>query len=821
MAEDILTKHQSLIEDLKGSLGEKGFNSEFAEKTAELSKGDQFIIKMELNRLRQPCSRALDLRGLTSGEIQSYSYKNQNHFLDHDAITVFEQGVKRFGEYTLSVYEMVMDHVNSRRQQRQQVIQASEEQQTGEKLIRFASYESRQQERMNYAIKVRVLVNDKRIEGKTSDISLGGCKLRLPSHSMLASNQLVRVRFTGLEEDFELGLKDGVEYEVVAIEPTSDMDFYYARMKRTQSQPTPGFDEFLERFIDGNKRRYKVNLDNTLDAVVTKGYEQYYVPRINSLFAFICEQEGKLHPRVLLTTENNLDSHYYFNDEQRHSMVPNILGPQRLHSVLSRKGQVKHTLLYSFTHTQNDRVFFYSATDIELATYPELRALFFAYGSRKPSWRVHKLQLVPAQSGDTHILLSLPDTAGDAIAKLNKPPSARVMSYLRGLKYLCLLTPIHSPMLTQRLQRYKLDKTLVNQLKVFGHRRTKTPELEIVALEYANLRSHKRYLYQTEVEVTGGLSQVQTAQSRDFSVLGMQIELPAPTKAKKGDVIEVGLPQLQAITKKYKLQNIPYEVMAVSKSGTILNLKAYQKSKQPHVGVLFFSQLIENNKDKLQVCEEEAKVPGLSKALRNIVIKNVCQTPLYFTKDDTHIRLGAMGEGRYHSAIHAIWSQYGLLTDHPDLTPLLKDNSLRVLTNALRDGQRQDKAKAFDLFIHLNPKHEDLNKALTSRCVAVEGDYTPINAFVNEALKSGMLFTFRLFLSKTGRPDTKYLISELKYISHYALHKAKELEKSLWEVEGVMDAIAIDELLPRLFAIDVKAFHAMVERRSKWLQRIG
>lgn len=194
---------------------------------------------------------------------------------------------------------------------------------------------------------------------------------------MLERGQKVQVRFTGLEEDFELGLKNGLEYEIVGIDPASTIDFYYARMKRTGSETTPGFDEFLARFINGNKRRYKVNLDNTLDAVLTKGYEQYYLPRVSSLFSFICVNDKKLTPKLLLTTENNAYIHYYFSDEERRSVLPSILNTQRISSILARKGQVKSTLLYSFSHTQNGKVFFYSATDIELATYPKLRSLFF------------------------------------------------------------------------------------------------------------------------------------------------------------------------------------------------------------------------------------------------------------------------------------------------------------------------------------------------------------------------------------------------------------------------------------------------------------
>lgn len=119
MAEDTLLKHQPLVDELKQSLGQASFSRDFAAKTAQLPKGDQFIIKMEFNRLRQPCSRTIDLRGTASGEVQSYSYKSQQHFMDAQAIATFEKGVTRFGDYTMAVYEMVMEEVNNQRQLRQ------------------------------------------------------------------------------------------------------------------------------------------------------------------------------------------------------------------------------------------------------------------------------------------------------------------------------------------------------------------------------------------------------------------------------------------------------------------------------------------------------------------------------------------------------------------------------------------------------------------------------------------------------------------------------------------------------------------------------
>ena len=51
------------------------------------------------------------------------------------------------------------------------------------------------------------------------------------------------------------------------------------------------------------------------------------------------------------------------------------------------------------------------------------------------------------------------------------------------------------------------------------------------------------------------------------------------------------------------------------------------------------------------------------------------------------------------------------------------------------------------------------------------------------------MFVYQLYVSKTGRPDMDYLANELKYISHYAIHKAKDLEEALWAITGVCDLV--------------------------------
>lgn len=823
MADDTLIKHQILVDEIKKHLGKATFSQWFSEQTAPLSKGDQFIIKMEVNRLLQPSTRVIDLRSYTSSPVQAYEYKNQQHFMDAPAILLFERAIKQHGSYTTAVYEAVMALAEKSKQQAQERPTAERQQanQHTERLVRFASYESRSEERMNYAISVTMRIGNEQVTAKTADISLSGCKLKIAKKYQIAPNEVFLVNLAGLEQDFELGLKQGVQYQVVAIEPNlANSEYYYVRLKRTFVENSPQFDQFLENFINGNKRRYKVNLDNTFEAVITKGHEQYYLPRVNSLFVFICAKQQKWQPTLCLTNENNAEVLHYFSDESRRSVLSSILNPARLHNLHASQSVVKETLLYCFTYNKAGKLYFYSATELELQAKPALRNLFLGFASTKPSWRVFKLQMVAASAKDDHIALSLPSSTSEAISKLNNPPSARVQSYYQHLQQLCLITPLESENLTQHYQQLSYDKSAVNQLKVFGHRKLTSSDLEVVALEYANLRSHKRYLYQTAAQVSTG-SQTIGGVTRDFSVLGLQIELSQPVAIKKGDVLHIALPELQKITKKHTLSRIPYEIMAVSKTNTIVNLKAHQKTDEPHAGVLFFTQLIEHNKNKLQVCEEEPKVPGLSKALRNIAIKNIQQTPLYLAKRNGQFTLSSMGLGRHPSHIHHLWQQFGELDNPLSLAPLINDkDKQRVLLPLLHKMNRQQKPQVVDLFIRFIPAAASLNEGLSTRCITSNEDYNALLPFINHGVKKGVVFAFRLFVSRTGRPDTKYLINELKYVSLYALHKAKELEDVLWGVEGVIDALNVDELLPCLFSLPEQEYQTMQARKQQWLAQV-
>ncbi|MDK2595841.1 PilZ domain-containing protein [Pseudoalteromonas obscura] len=830
MSEDKLELHQDLINDLKGDLGDPNFDFIFKQKTAQLSKPDQFLLKMEMTRLSQPVARFIDLRGQVSGDVKPYEHDGKQHFMDDLAISVFEREVAQHGGYTMAVYEAVMHTDNNYKvmQKQAQVQDDTEPEVVFEheaQLIRFASYESRIEERMNYSIKITVeLKSGTTIPASTSDISLSGAKIKLGKSYHVHPKNVITLRLVGLEQDFELGLKEGIQYEVVAVEE-SNSDYNYVRLKRTFVENNSGFDEFLESFIHGNKRRYKINLDNTMDAVVCKGYEQYYLPRVSSLFVFFSRINNMLLPSMTLTNENNAFINYYFEDERKTSCLYSIFNNKRLQKLLLQSAPVKEAYCYTFTHSNGGKIYFYSAFDYELEENPELKSLFLGFGSEKESWRVFKVQLMPSHHEDAYIPLSLPKSAGKNVEKLNRRPPPRAQGLIEPVHHLMLLTEITTPEHKSHCSKLTYPQESINRLKEFGHGKSKNPPpLEKVALEYVNLRSHKRFLYRTGVALNISDSQVFSGNTRDFSIMGLQIEVEHAVDVAKGDLVTVDLPDLQKITKQHVLSGLRYEVMAVSKSKTIINLKVKQVTNASHTAIEFFTALIDNNKDKLQPSEEAPKIPGLSTALRNMVTKSICQLPLYLHKKASHMEIGAVGHGLYPSPLHNILLPH--LINHNG-QELLFPNKLfpnkfigDSLTEQLKEKSRQDKPLRFTLFVHYDEKQSDeSNHGVKSQCIPFGEPIEPLFLFAKKALKNGILFICHLYVSKTGRPDMDHLANELRYVSHYALHKAKGLEEALWSVNGVCDVVDVTDVMMPVLGLENHLIERMKNRKREWLTK--
>ncbi|WP_031566179.1 PilZ domain-containing protein [Rheinheimera texasensis] len=836
-----LLPYLGIIERLKPLLNSNEFSEVFTILTQEIPKPKQFLLKMELKRLGQPCNYYIDLRGRVDGEVRPFEHGGKTHYMDDTAVKAFERGLKRYGQYTLGLYEEVMNTDNNYRvrhkQETEQRLQAviagdplvnkdptpdtdQETDKAGPRIVQFASYCSRGEERMNFTIDIEVELDDgETFQASTVDLSVSGSKLKVPGSRRLQSGQKIALHFTGLEQEFALGLSQGIPYQVIDSELVDRSQ--YVRVKRLPLADERGFTDFLKQFIHGNKRRYKVNLDNTLDAVIVKGYEQFYLPRIASLPVFLAVRDGLPVPVCVLTTENNRQHVQYFQDERQQSVLMQILSGKRLKACLQKAPVERSTVLYCFTHAAKGKLYFYSATADELAQQPQLQSVFFGFGAQKPSWRVFHLVVHRTHPQDSHMLLSLPDTADQEIQKLNQPPPPIVQQFIQDFRYIAALTEINHNESNLLYQQISFDETLLGQLKIFGHPKVdELPPLEAVAVQYVNLRAEGRFLYKTRVLLKINNQQYIEAHTRDFSSRGLQIETHEQIAYQKGDKVQLALPDMQKISSKYGLQDLEYEVMAVSKNQLIMNLRIVEQ-EAPHQGRLFFEQLIKNNRAKLTMAEETPKFAGLGQALRNMYVKALNSFPFFMHRHGIRYDLNVLGQGAEPNNLHRLLGVLAEDKTKPNLQPLLKNSATNLhFANQLKGMKRQDPPRTYEVFIRYRQNQQKMEQSFVTE---FDFDLKTTQAkhfFVQDALANDLLFAFRIHLSRTGRPDTEHINKELSYISVYAIHKAKVLEEELWSVVGVGDVIDIsDEVLLR-FSIPTEQIQSQQQKRRSFIQQL-
>ncbi|WP_133469091.1 PilZ domain-containing protein [Paraglaciecola marina] len=808
MSQDI-EQYANIIEQLKPMIHEPEFNQVLNQVASAIPKEKRFLIKMELMRLARPCTRLIDLRGLVSGKCRSFEHHNKLHYLDDIAIETFERQVRIFGEYTIGVYEAVTNTENNYRvMHKKDQEQAKNEKNSPPKetdtsktyrapLLKFGNFAQRGEERMNFSVSIEMFTSqNKSVQATTIDISVNGLKVKTSKEHLLKEGERLSIQFRGLEKEYSLDKRQGIAYVIKNVE--SAQHDQRINLIRQLDIPNPVFDKFFEHFIHGNKRRYKVNLDNTFTAIQNKTYEQYYIPNFASIPVFIDCVDGEYTPRYALANDCNREEIQYWANEIQDLKIGYLLTEDRIKHALSlNKGQ-QELFIYVFNHINDGKIYFYSATHHELDKRPALKNLFLGFGARKVSWRIYKLQLTDMVPTQSYRPLSISNSINDNVKKQNQKPSPRLMSRLKNLSYIAVLTNVTDDISTEHYQKHPVKREQLAKLKIFGHPRNKPPAVVTVyRFKYFNQRRETRFLLRTSVKVKIE-NNVFEGNTEDFSTLGLRVELNAPLSISKETQISLTFPQLQKVTNKFTLSDLPYVIRNVSKDRYVLHLQNVVTDENK-TAKRFFEALIKSNRSKLKSFRDEEEVPGIGEALRNIYTENIVNTAFFLSKDATNYIADAAATGVTKNRI------YNLLTfqtelDMVNLYPIFRSNKSQheFITHTMKTKRPSDKPDMRELFVAFDPSQETTKDAIES---AFSEQFTSTEhrrEFIAQALQRGQFIAIKVFLGPTGRPDFETMQAELQYVGIYALHKAKALEDQLWNVSGIGDLVDVtDEVLRR------------------------
>ena len=811
-----LEPFKDIIEQLKPVVNEPNFNQIVEETAKGLPRPHQHILKLELRRQARPCKKIVDMRKMPGAECQPFEHNGLIHYLTENAQDVFERQIRAFGHFSVGVHEAVKDVVdnfeavavngglNSSEDSVFGNTEYYEEEEEDESLesyivpsFQFSRSAHRSEERMNYIVRVELKAGSKLINANTADMSVSGVKVKAVTEHNFIPGEKFEIFFRGLENEFALDRKNGIRYEVVKTEKVAHEQII--ALKRDIMAPDNSFDAFLRRFIQGNKRRYKVNIDNTLHAIRSKSYEQYYVPYFISVPIFVESRGSKLQCRYVLTNDNNKDNVYYWVDDRNQILLNQVLTSRRLTDLFYHP--LKEVYLYSFNHYEDGHVYFYSATNVELRQKKALQDIFFAFGSRKASWRVFKVQITAIKPEHCHRPLSLPDSVGDSVKEQNSPPSPRLLAALEKLTHTVLLTNVTDSVSNQAYQRRQIVNKHLPALKAFAH--DITEKIEPVALyrfKYQNLRMETRYQLRSKAILRFNEREFEGV-TEDVSPSGLSLELKGTFEGINFSVVEIDFPELQRMTKTIPLKHLPYEIRNISKEKNVINLKIYQESETiPHPARLFFTELLKSNKNKLKSDAENEGIPGMGEALRNIYCSNVLNIGYYILKEGAGMTPHAMTEPSQHHRLKNLFAFGVEEEDHLNSRPLFAasgDYSKR-LYDLIKGLTTKSPPVMEEMFITFEPDALKAEDAIRSQFIDQFDDDHDRRTFIVEAMSVGVFYAIKVFVSRTGRPDQEILRTELGYVSMYAAHKAKELEEELWNITGAGDIVDItDEVMRR------------------------
>lgn len=812
MSQD-LEEYHDIIEQLKPMINEPEFNQVLNQVAASVPKQKRFLLKMELKRLARPCNRIIDLRGHVDGKCRIYQHQGQEHSLDDLAIEVFERQVRSFGEYTIGVYEAVVNTENNfrvmynKQQEKARKTKSEPQKNTDNKenylaqLIEFGNFAQRSEERMNYAVGIELFSDlNKGIQATTIDVSVNGLKIKVSKEHLFKPQERLTVQFRGLENEHLLDKKLGVPYTVEGIE--RGKDDLRLNLKRVLDIPTPAFNKFFERFIHGNKRRYKVNLDNTFDAIHNKTYEQYYIPNFASIPVYIEKRDGNYKPKYALSNDCNREAIGYWNNELHESKIGYLFSDSRIKQCLAMPKGQQETYIYVFNHIKNEKVYFYSATHQEFEEKPNLKSVFLGYGARKISWRIYKLQLTEMQATQSHLPLSIADSVNSSIKRQNQQTTPRLMARLQHLSHIALLTDITDEMSTAHYQKIRIKRDQLAQLKVFGHPRNRPPEpVAQFRFKHINQRRETRFQLRTKILLKYDNIVIE-CNSEDVSAtglkLGLNLELDNFFHGNVHSTVLLSFPQLQKVTKKYNLMELPYTLRRISKDRNTLHLSVINDELNT-TAKQFFEELLKSNRSKLKAYPDEETIPGIGQALRNIYANNVLNVGFFLRKEGATFLPDAVAT---HSLTTRLTTLLGFQAEQGflNLFPLYmgvsgKHDFIQSSMGKLRVNERP---LTRELFVAFDPSKDKVADAIKSYFADQFSTDEQRRQFISQALFDGQFVALKVFLARAGRPDIEKLQSEINYVGVYAVHRAKVLEEKLWNVSGVGDLIDVtDEVMCR------------------------
>ena len=200
--------------------------------------------------------------------------------------------------------------------------------------------------------------------------------------------------------------------------------------------------------------------------------------------------------------------------------------------------------------------------------------------------------------------------------------------------------------------------------------------------------------------------------------------------------------------------------------------------------------------------------------MRNIYANNVPNVAFFIRKEGTKFVPDATATWANQNRLTNLLS-YQAPPGEFNLLPLFEgfNGPMNFVQHTLSHIKPHQRPVMSELFVAFDPNKNSASEAIKSCYIDQFANDDQRRQFIAQALEQGQFIALKIFLARTGRPDIDRLQSEINYVGVYAVHRAKQLEEKLWNINGVGDIVDITDLVMSRYTFDTQAIVNNYERQ--------
>lgn len=753
-----LQKYNSQIIELIALRNEEDFNTLFDNILFGENNSDKFLIKMELKRLAAPCNRIIDLRDKVKNNCQLFEQQGIKHYLSSEAITVLQENIKLYNQYTVGVYEAVHQFI-----EQQKIIQFEQSQQnnqTNKYLTEFISLtdnKKRSAPRMYFVSSVELRFdNGQTLKAKTANISVNGIKLKLFQKLSISGGELIQINFLDLKTNYSNKIfDDEIQYEIIKQKEKDNKYYLYLKFADNNKE----FTDFIKHFIRTNHFKYKIDVQYYYQQTKIEALKRSYFHQLDTLPIYL---NNKSYTPYLFALTNNVNNHvlqeWICEGFNQFSSLFSELRFAKLSAQANR-----NTLLYCFTHQSQGKEYFISATEEELLE-TGLKTLFINYGIKKTSWRVYLFTIKPH----------------NYIQKTNYEMTDTLPLCFSQITHMATLIPFNVDYL---FIKQSINEKDINKLNQFVHHTDQNSKLNAFNITSTERRKEARYLLNSRLSLEVN-NKKYTATLIDFSLSGLKIKLDQIASIRIQEKVFINLIDLQKVSSNLSLNNLCYKVVLNARHNSwhlqVANKESFNICRR------FFSLLIKKNENVLKCLPLKCPAQPSHRRLYELAESLLSHGLLFL--DSLQIKYAAINH--IESSLKELIERYDGNQLHKSLFASGDNINDRLIKQPLQLNS-QSIGAIFNTRIYIK---EYTIKGNWKTFTQLEIDYIKDPEkmkLIDDLDKNAKLYILYFRLSRIESPSFDNKSSEVKLMAHSSMHLLKSLKTQLTNIDAMYELIDI------------------------------